>query len=989
MKERNSDRYRYRYIVAAITKMKSFYLIIFILSSVSFCVVAQQYVSFEMRYFTADPKANGETDFHGETEWMTLEQRVDFLNKYAEYASRIWEDVHLDKKLVSQTEISEKLKDMKPQPLTAIRRTIPLTGWKAYGYKNDHSNIRKSSLAKWESGNPGVKVKSGQLVLNNTVLSRETEPLNWRFRLRMKLYPAGLAGSVALSDNERRCIHLQFEQGTVRINGASSTEMHYPANEPFQVVVYGDFANRRFFVTVDGTTSPEPHVLPEEMSCINRLELATSGELRIDDLLLYNFIRDENNDHTPYYSSVVIDEDFEEKPPVDGWQHINFDDSGWEPVELPSVHGGEREKEEYYYLRKKVAIEDFERAVLKMETVDPGGEVWVNGEVVAVVNNRHPVEIDVTRHLKRNSENMIAVRVNPHRIAHPMHHTPSDHYIGWFLGRSELLLSSRCMIKDVFVHTASLSDKAEQQHQVVIQNSGVEAMEGSLEINYYPWYPSEGEITATTNVEHVHIRPFVDNKIDIRLPVENARLWTPEQPCLYKVEAILKDSAGNPIDDYVTTTGIRTIDQKEGELLINGKPAMLNGAQTMGWRYPIETVAKTNRCADDETIIQDMLMIKKMNGNMFRVHVHAEKDTTDGINDPRYPEYADQLGLCLIWLTAGWTREGEAWSVDFAGYPKYMKQVYNHPSIVLWEASNHPNRFKTHDISDSHDYMNLIYETIASVDTSRLMSPTSFWPHTHYGNYDGSIDFQGNPIRPNPVLMKKMMTRGSQDAYTGYGANWTSLRNAPNPWAASCLAANDKAYFNFEHEESAAQPNWNLAEREPWFQVQSYEWDYERGSIGRRLNAEEWKASQAWQAFSAWESMKKQTLLGYDGFSWCTLESGANMFTYQKPLVDPFGVPKLAYYANRMVFQAIWAGTDNVDVVYGPDDRVSPVIFNMGEQRDVDLLVELQDVSGKTIDKKLFKKITIGAGRSVTKLDSFRFKQVKEGCYVVKYTIRR
>ncbi len=74
----------------------------------------------------------------------------------------------------------------------------------------------------------------------------------------------------------------------------------------------------------------------------------------------------------------------------------------------------------------------------------------------------------------------------------------------------------------------------------------------------------------------------------------------------------------------------------------------------------------------------------------------------------------------------------------------------------------------------------------------------------------------------------------------------------PNKWAASCLAANDKAYFNFEHEESAAQPNWTLAEKEPWFEVQSYEWEYEKGSIGRLLDASEWRISQAFQAFAAW-----------------------------------------------------------------------------------------------------------------------------------------
>lgn len=88
--------------------------------------------------------------------------------------------------------------------------------------------------------------------------------------------------------------------------------------------------------------------------------------------------------------------------------------------------------------------------------------------------------------------------------------------------------------------------------------------------------------------------------------------------------------------------------------------------------------------------------------------------------------------------------------------------------------------------------------------------------------------------------------------------------------------------------------------------------------------------------------MKKQILLGYDGFSWCSLESGANMFTYQKPLVDAFGVPKLAFYANKQVFGRIWAASENVDVVYGPDDFITPVIFNLGEECQVDLEVRLK-----------------------------------------------
>jgi hypothetical protein len=235
--------------------------------------------------------------------------------------------------------------------------------------------------------------------------------------------------------------------------------------------------------------------------------------------------------------------------------------------------------------------------------------------------------------------------------------------------------------------------------------------------------------------------------------------------------------------------------------------------------------------------------------------------------------------------------------------------------------------------------------------------------------------------------MADLVTRGSQDAYSGYGATWTDIRKAPNAWAASCLAAKDKAYFNFEHEESAAQPNWELSKGKPWYLLQSYEWEYDEGSIGRRLTTDEWRISQAWQAFSAWESMKKQVLLGYDGFSWCCLHGGANMGTYQKPLIDNSRHPKLAFYANKMIFQRTWAGSNNVDVVYGPEDKIAPVINHIGKEQKVNLVVTLENLKGNILDKKIFKNIDLQNGHEIKQIEGFRFKNVNNGIYAVVYEI--
>lgn len=964
------------------------YTTIFIFSFFALSVHAQEAVTtFEMRHITSNKKADGETDFHGDKEWMTLDQRVSFLKNYANYSSSFFGDKHLDKALVNKKEVGDLLKGIKPQPLTTTRETRRLKDWNAYGYRKGKEEAKLLEQKKWVLGK-GARVSSGKMKIENSSVERSVDHLDWRFRLKTTFLKLDSDVEIALRDGNQELLSLRLGRNSIAMSaGSNKVNQNYPIQDRLEVELYVDLESNRAFSTINGQINELKIDLPAGKS-FQKITMSSSGRVDIDDILLFNFLRDTSNKHTPFSSVLAIDDDFEEVPKMEYWQALGYDDSAWNKVELPSVHGGLREKEEWYYLRKVVKLDSYGRAILKMETLDPGGEVWINGDPVAVIRNRHPYDLDVTEYLKPNAENIIAIRVKPYKAMHPMGHSASDPYIGWFLGRTELILTSRSMIKDVFVHTSFIGANAKQTNQVTVQYNGIYALEGSVEINYYPWFPTEGAKVASVKKD-IHIRPSIGNEIVLPLTIEDPQLWDPDSPNLYKVEVLLKNSKGEIIDDYVTTTGLRTIEQKHGNLYINNKPQLLNGAQIMGSRYPIETIAKTNRNVSSETVVQDLLMIKKMNGNMLRIHVHAEKDTTDGINDSRYAEYADQMGVYLLWQTAAWIREGEAWNVDFEGYPKFMKRVYNHPSIVMWEASNHPNRFKRHDVSDSHDYMKTIYETISGADTSRLISPTSFWQHSHYGNYDGSLDYKGNPLEPNPVLMEKLMTRGSQDAYTGYGAKWSSLRNAPNKWAASCLEADDKAYFNFEHEESASQPNWELAKMEPWYKVQSYEWGYEKGSIGRLLDASEWRESQAFQAFAAWESMKKQILLGYDGFSWCSLESGSNMFTYQKPLIDAFGVPKLAFHTNKMAFNKIWAGSNNVDVVYGPNDYITPVIFSLGDASQVNLTVELTTVEGRRVDKKEFKNVNIDAGRTVVELERCKFKKTKDGNYIVRYVVEK
>jgi len=312
--------------------------------------------------------------------------------------------------------------------------------------------------------------------------------------------------------------------------------------------------------------------------------------------------------------------------------------------------------------------------------------------------------LDVTSLVKPGA-NVIAYMVRHNWIEDLVFHAMLDRSVGWFAGRTTLhLIPGDLAIRDFLVNTASLDEnnKALQAHRLLIENAGDAPFEGALEIAYTPRYPTPGAVVCVRSVP-VQVAAHQSKPLTLKMEIPDALPWTPEAPRLYSISATLRDQHGKATDDVVTSTGIRTVAQKEGQLLINGKPALLIGAQNMGMRpfpYP-ENSSKYNRCATAEMLMSEMLAIKNMGGNLLRVHAHIALNKTGGINDPRIAEMADQLALALLWTGPAWIREGDERSVDTVNEGAYIRQVYNHPCIIDWELGNHPNAFKNDKKDDT------------------------------------------------------------------------------------------------------------------------------------------------------------------------------------------------------------------------------------------------------------------------------------------------
>ena len=947
--------------------------------------------SFEFRYYTKDRAAEGITDFKGENDFFTTEQRIDFLEAYAGFAADWFLDSALDSKVNTEPEIHSFLSRLKEQPLPENRKRIRLDQWRTMGYKTgDHERSRLKAAA-WDSL-PGVSVERGSMHLNapGIRINRPVDTLRWRFHLSWKaLNRTGKDPfTLTLRSGNQIVAEAGFHSnGNIFFTDHGRDQMGeaYIPGKWYDFRIEADLVNDRYNLLVNGRKTGD-WISMKNCSIIDNIVFSGGVGIELDHITGLNFDTTGCGRRQPYTIQPFIRETFDIKPTLQQWSHPLYDDRHWELTNLPAVRGGVLESGEDLYLRKTIRPGNFGKAWLNIEALDPGGEIWINGRVIHVTHNRYPVRLDISPFLVPYRENTIAVRIFSFYNTENLYHSPLDRNIGWFCGRAWIDLTEKIQISAVKVFTSSLDhQQAEQFHKIIVANHSESTFSGRVTIDYYPWFPVESSTKSASFSWPLEI--FAHDSIHLtgRSIIKHPILWTHDNPNLYRIHIRIRQQ-GKVVDDEVVTTGIRTVSQEDGIFRINGEPELLGGAQIMGFRMPVENNAKWNRCAPAQVLANELLACKKL-GNLLRIHVHAGGTYAHSINDPRIAEMADQMGLMLIWPTSAWIREGEWGGIDFKGYPRYMKQVFNHPCIVMWEGSNHPNRFEGKPLSYSNRFISKIYNTIADTDSSRLISPTSYNRHLIYGNDQGTIDKKGNAIIPVKEWTAPLIVRGNQDALTGYGAEWHKIRQYPDPYRRSMLNSQSRAYFNFEHEESIGMQNFELAKGQPWYQMPSYENRYDTGSIGRSFHFDEWRASQAWQAFSAWEALKWQRLQDVDGFSWCCLHEGPNSGTYRKPLIDALGHAKLSYYTNKMALQDIIAGSNNTDVVYHRKDELTPVILNLGDDQMVNLKIIVRSAEGKIVDTRLFNDIRLEKGRNIKEIAPFRPKFAEEGYYAIEYYV--
>ncbi len=961
--------------------------------------------SFELRSFSSDIRANGETDFKGETAVFTTEDRIKFLQNYADTTSAFFNDPGVNQPTVSRLDLARAKGRLKTQPQPEVRQRIPLKNWSKYALP------ARWAKEHWRhSTPPGVEQGEDCLEWHRHVGYKiPFEPQDWRafFWINLALPEAETATIIRLGNALKLVLCDKWKVVANGKRGGRRLRAHTPLEIKIELDLVSD--EGRCNVYVDDVIMVSWQPLRSVAPC-DFLTISGVSGLRVFSCRGLGFSPVPNDEDDipsdqPYTFEPLFNRNFSPRPELENWKRPEYDDSVWPTDTAPCVHGGAMEAGEDMLLRKRFRPPSFRRATLHFESLDPGGEVWINGRLAHRQEGPHGFKLQAERWLRPECYNLIAVRVYHRRAETRMRHTCADRNTGWSMGRVWLDLHQDLFLEDLFVHTKSIDNPAVLHWQVRFRNELWGAKEpeplaslyfdGRIRIEVTPWYPKEGFIAAinSVRVRANYRQPVVaEGEVEIKDPM----IWSVESPRLYKVRAVLLDERGYELDDLVVTTGLRTVSQEGGIFRLNGRPSTMLGGLLFGTRPPIEEQAKYLRRGRLNDYVREILTVRNLGGNTIRMSVHD--GPAGGINDPRLPEIGDQLGILFQWTTNEWVRTSSPWQISFEHLADDIRQVRNHPSIVMWQPGNHP-KFESWQ-NEGAEWFQRVVDTILSADTSRLISPTANFDQLKAPSEDGATGRDNQPLTPLPAWQHPMVVRGNMETPTGYGHEWSILRKWPYPedwcgeqgWLTTgfrdqYLNSPDHAYFDFESEESASQPNWRLQRGQPYHRLRSYEIDYDVGSIGRRLYLHEWRISQAWQAFSAYEAYRKKRLLDYDGMAWCTIDGGGNSGTYEKPLADPQGHRKLAFHILSMVFQPTLGGSRDVNVVYGPDDLIRPVILHLGEARKVDLHIQINTVKGTRMAEKVYPNIQLPEGRSRVDLEPWPRPDLEDGIYVIHYRV--
>lgn len=388
--------------------------------------------------------------------------------------------------------------------------------------------------------------------------------------------------------------------------------------------------------------------------------------------------------------------------------------------------------------------------------------VWLNGKEAGYSeDSKLEACFDITPYV-RAGENLIALEI--FRWCDGTYLEDQDFWRFTGIARDVYIdARPKKRVEDIHI-TASASGEAELSVEVT---KGVSSVSYSV-ADPYGREVASGRLAVTSAERSEKGLPVVRTKVQ----VPSVKPWSAETPWLYTLNVVpyvREERTETASLDF----GFRDVCISGGQLLVNGRPVLIKGAD----RHELN--AYKGYVVSEADMIQDILIMKRLNINAVR--------TSHYPNDPLWYSLCDKYGLYVV-DEANVESHGMQYGAEsLAHSPEYTKahlarigrmisRDFNHPCVIVWSLGNEAgfglNFRKGYELAKSMDASRPVqYERAEGAPYTDIMCPM-YWDYAQCEKYLAS-----NPDRP---LIQCEYAHAMGNSMGGLDDYWQLVRKYPS-----------------------------------------------------------------------------------------------------------------------------------------------------------------------------------------------------------------
>ena len=346
--------------------------------------------------------------------------------------------------------------------------------------------------------------------------------------------------------------------------------------------------------------------------------------------------------------------------------------------------------------------------ILSFDGIKGASYFYLNEEFLGMSkDSKLPVRFDITEKAKIG-KNILAIQV--HRWSDATYLECQDFWRVSGIERDVYIYARpKVHISDFFAKAILDENYENGLLDLTVKINNLENDKSTYKLNYQLFDDKNKKVAEETKE-----LSFVDNVAEINFlkTIQKVKKWSAEEPNLYTLILEIKNENNESIEITSKKIGFRTVELKNKQLLVNGKPILIKGVNIH------EHSEKTGHYVNEELMRKDFELFRKYNVNTARTAHYPQPEL--------FYQLADEYGIYVI-DEANIESHGMGYSLQVGGclannlefLESHLHRTIgmferdkNHPSVIIWslgnEAGNGYNMYQTYLWLKKHDDTRLV-----------------------------------------------------------------------------------------------------------------------------------------------------------------------------------------------------------------------------------------------------------------------------------------